>query len=101
MVCYSPKQSQSPKSRLHFGIAYRVLLLLHFQDGAILEGPFYNIRLFGSALNPLTGLQLSPELGEFGELDQVPDGAQRRIDDSRLGDCIGGWDRVGHFCGRR
>ena len=89
-VCNSPAAEP--------GSTYRVLLLLHLQDRAILESPLDNIRLLGSSLDPLAGLQLAPELGELRELDQVPDVAQRRVDDSGLGDGVGSWDLGSHSC---
>jgi len=75
-----------------------MLLLLHLQCSPILERPLGNIRLGRCTLDLLALLQLAPERGEFGELDEVPDGAEWGFDDGGFADEGGGWDG-GHFGG--
>lgn len=72
--------------RIYNGSAYRVLLLLDLKHGAVLERPLDNIRLIRSSLDKLALLKLGPELAEVLEFDQVPDIAERRLDDGRLAD---------------
>jgi hypothetical protein len=74
-----------------------VLLLLDFDDGAILERPLDNIGLVRCALDPVTLLESGPELAEVLKLDQVPDTAEGRLDDGRLADGGGGRDTGRHY----
>ena len=53
-------------------------------------------RLIASETNSTALLELRPELAEVLELDQVPDGAEGRVDDGRLVD--GGGGRNGRHC---
>ena len=69
---------------------YGVLLLLDLKGLAVLEGPLDDVGLGGCALDELALLELRPELAEVLELDQVPDGAEGRVDDSGLADGGGG-----------
>jgi hypothetical protein len=73
-----------------------VLLLLDLKNLTILEGPLDNVGLRGGVLDPVALLELGPELAEVLELDQVPDGAERRVDDGGLADGGGGGDRARH-----
>ena len=75
---------------------HRVLLLLHFKNGAILERPLDDVGLVRCSLDPLALLELGPELAEVLELDEVPDVAEGRLDDRRLADKGGGGDASGH-----
>jgi hypothetical protein len=79
------------------GWAHRVLLLLDFDNGAVLEGPLDNIGLIGCALDPVTLLESGPELAKVLELDQVPDIAEGRLDDGRLADGGGSGDAGRHY----
>lgn len=72
-----------------------MLLLLHFENGAILEGPLDDIRLFAGALDELALGDGRPELGEVLELDVVPDVGERCLDDGRLNNGGAGWDGHG------
>jgi hypothetical protein len=76
-----------------------VLLLLDLKNLTILEGPLDNVGLRGGVLDPVALLELGPELAEVLELDQVPDGAERRVDDGRLADGGGGGDGARHYDG--
>ena len=67
-----------------------MLLLLNLEGLAVLEGPLDDVGLGRCALDELALLELRPELAEVLELDQVPDGAERRVDDGRLADGGGG-----------
>lgn len=67
-----------------------MLLLLDLEGLAVLECPLDNVGLWGSALDELALLKLRPELAEVLELDQVPDIAERCVDDGRLADGSGG-----------
>ena len=67
-----------------------MLLLLDLEGLAVLEGPLDDVGLGGCALDELALLELRPELAEVLELDQVPDGAEGRVDDGRLADGGGG-----------
>lgn len=58
-----------------------VLLLLDLDRSAVLEGPFDHVGLVGRALDPVALFERRPELAEVLELDQVPDIAERRVDD--------------------
>ena len=69
---------------------YGVLLLLNLEGLAVLEGPLDDVGLGRCALDELALLELRPELAEVLELDQVPDGAEGRVDDGRLADGGGG-----------
>ena len=73
-----------------------MLLLLDLEDGAILEGPLDDIGVGRGALDELALLEGGPELAEVLELDQVPDIAERRLDDGGLADGGGGGDAAGH-----
>lgn len=73
-----------------------MLLLLDLESLAVLEGPLDNVGLGRCALDELALLELRPELAEVLELDQVPDGAEGRVDDGRLVD--GGGGRNGRHC---
>ena len=73
-----------------------MLLLLDLKNLTVLEGPLDNVGLGGGALDPVALLELGPELAEVLELDQVPDGAERRVDDSGLADGGGGGDGARH-----
>ena len=53
-------------------VSYAVLLLLHFEDSAILEGPLDDVGLLAGALDELALGDGGPELGEVLELDVVP-----------------------------
>jgi hypothetical protein len=55
--------------------------LLNLQFGAVLECPFHDIRVRGSALHRLTLAQGGPERAEALDFDQVPDGAEWSFDD--------------------
>lgn len=70
----------------------RVLFLLNFEDGAILEGPLDNVGVGRGALDELALVELGPELGEVLELDEVPDMGEGRLDDDGLDDRGGGGD---------
>jgi hypothetical protein len=76
-----------------------VLLLLDLKNLTILEGPLDDVGLGGGVLDPIALLELGPELAEVLELDQVPDGAERRVDDGRLANGGGGGDRARHYDG--
>lgn len=65
---------------------YRVLLLLDFEDGSILEGPLDDVGVGRHAFDPLALLEGSVELGEVLKLDEVPDIGEGRLDDGRLED---------------
>lgn len=69
---------------------YGVLLLLDLEGLAVLEGPLDDVGLGGGTLDEVALLELRPELAEVLELDQVPDVAERSIDDGRLADGGGG-----------
>ena len=77
--------------------AYRVLLLLDLKNSSIDESPLDNISLRGDALNGLTALELAPESREVLELDEVPNGTEWSLNDSRLGDRSRCWDSGRHF----
>jgi hypothetical protein len=78
--------------------AYRVFLLFDLNGRAVLEGPLDHISLLGGALDELALLEGRPELAEVLELDQMPDIAEGRLDDSRFADRGGGGDASRH-CG--
>lgn len=95
MVCL-PIQSANVQRNLLIKVSYAVLLLLHFENGAILEGPLDDIRLFARALDELALGDGGPELGEVLELDVVPNVGERGLDDGRFDDGGAGWDCSGH-----
>lgn len=55
----------------------RVLLLLHLDDGTVIECPADNVGLLGGSLDVLAALERGPELAEVLELDEVPDVGER------------------------
>lgn len=69
-----------------------MLLLLDLEDLAVLESPLDDISLGRGTLDEVTLLKLRPELAEVLELDQVPNIAERCVDDGRLADGSGGRD---------
>ena len=73
-----------------------MLLLLDLKNLTVLEGPLNNVGLGGGALDPVALLELGPELAEVLELDQVPDGAEGRVDDGGLADGGGSGDGARH-----
>jgi hypothetical protein len=75
---------------------YRVLLLLDLYLRAVLEGPLDHVGLIGRSLDPVALLEGGPELAEVLELDQVPDIAEGRLDDSGLADRRGSGNASGH-----
>jgi len=74
----------------------RVLLLLDVQHGAVLEGPLHDVSLVRRALGVVALGQLAPEVREVRQLDQVPDGGERGVDDGGFGHGRGGRDAGGH-----
>lgn len=73
---------------------YAVLLLLHFVDSAILEGPLENIGLVAGAGRDRLGLvEGGPELAKILQLDEMPDFGEGRLDDDALENGGGSWDR--------
>jgi hypothetical protein len=78
------------------GGTHRVLLLLDFDSGTVLESPFDDISLVRSTLNEFTLLKRRPELAEVLKLDQVPNIAEGCLDDSRLADGGGSGDAARH-----
>ena len=58
-----------------------MLLLLHLEDGSILEAPFDNVSVWRCALDPLALVQSIVEFGKVLELEQVPNVAERRLND--------------------
>ena len=72
--------------------AYRMLLLLDIENGAVLKGPLDDVGLGRGALDPLALLELAPELGEVVELEEVPDFAGVGFDDGGFADRVRGWD---------
>jgi hypothetical protein len=74
-----------------------VLLLLDLDGRAILEGPFDDVSLVGCAFDELALLESRPELAEVLELDQVPNIAERRLDDGRLADGGGSGNTARHY----
>lgn len=81
-----PGLASTMYTTIHRSMTYRVLLLLHIQHSAILERPLDNIRLRARSLDPLALIELAPEAAELLELDQVPNGAERCLDDGGLSD---------------
>ncbi|TLS21690.1 uncharacterized protein PpBr36_09622 [Pyricularia pennisetigena] len=69
-----------------------VLLLLHVEYCAVLEGPLDEVRVWRGALDPLGLVELAPKLAKVLELDQVPDLGERRVNDGRFEDAGGGGD---------
>ena len=57
-------------------------LQLDLQLRSILEGPFDDICVWGSSMDGLSLGQSGPKVGEAGELDVVPNSAERSGDDS-------------------
>lgn len=74
-----------------------MLLLLHLQNGTILESPLDYIG-FLLCLDELAALERRPELAEVLELDVVPDVAERGLDDGTL-DHRGRSGNRGRHCG--
>lgn len=68
----------------------RVLLLLDLEDGTILEGPLDDVGVGRSTLDPFGLFEGRVELGEVLELDEVPDIAERGLNDGGLDDRGGG-----------
>jgi hypothetical protein len=77
-----------------------MLLLLDLDRSAILESPLYDIGLVRRALDELALLESRPELAKVLELDQVPDVAERGLDDGGLVDEGGGGDAGRHVLSR-
>lgn len=75
------------------GVSYAVLLLLHLQNSAILEGPLDNVGLLVRSLDILALRDGGPELGEVLKLDVVPDVGEGSLDDGGLNDGGAGWNR--------
>jgi hypothetical protein len=73
-----------------------VLFLLDLNDGSVLEGPFDHIGLIRGSLDELALVECRPELAEVLELDQVPDIAEGRLDDSGLANGGRGGDASRH-----
>ena len=69
-----------------------MLVLLDLNLAAVGEGPPDHIRLVADALDMLGLLNGTPELGEVGELDEVPDVRERGADDCALHHLVGGGD---------
>jgi hypothetical protein len=61
-----------------------VLLLLHLEYSSIFELPGDDVCIRRGTFDELAGGQLGPPLGEFLELDLVPDIGQRGLDLKRL-----------------
>lgn len=58
-----------------------MLLLLHIHDRPVLERPLDDIRLWRCVFDAALALrQRGPEVGKVGQLDEVPDGAERCFD---------------------
>jgi hypothetical protein len=72
--------------------AHAVLILLHFDDTAILEGPPDHVCLMASALDVLGLLDCGPEGMELGQLDEMPDVRERSPDNGALNHFVGGGD---------
>lgn len=73
-----------------------MLLLLDLNDGTVLEGPAGNISLAADALDEVGRLEGGVKVGEFRELDEVPDFGEGSLDDAALENRGGGGNcRVG------
>lgn len=62
-------------------MTYRVLLLLHLEDSAILEGPLDHVRIGRRSLDPFAVVQGRVKLVKVLKLDEVPDVAEGRLND--------------------
>lgn len=69
-----------------------MLILLDLNDAAVLEGPPHHVRLVADAPDVLGLVDGRPELGEVGQLDEVPDVRERRPDHGALNHLVGGGD---------
>lgn len=75
-----------------------MLVLLDLDLGAVLEGPPHHVRLVADALDVLGALKGGPELGEVGQLDEVPDVRERGANYGALHHLVGGGNGFGcHF----
>lgn len=81
-----------------------MLILLDLGDAAVLERPPDHVRLAARALDVLRPLDGAPELGEIGQLDEMPHVRERRADDGALVHLVGGgdglWTGSRHVCCR-
>lgn len=76
---------------------YGMLLLLHLENSAILEGPLDDVRVGRRSLDPFTVIQSGVKLVKVLQLNQVPDIAERRLNDSRLANKGRSGDSGRHF----
>lgn len=63
-----------------------MFLLLHLEDGAILEGPSDRLRLGRRALDPFALFEGRVKVGKIVQLDEVPHVGEGRLNDGRLDD---------------
>lgn len=76
---------------------YRVLLLLDFKNGAILESPLDNVGLGRGSLDPFALVEGRVKVAEVLELDEVPDVAEGGLNDGGLDDRGGSGDARRHL----
>lgn len=73
-----------------------MLLLLHLEDSTILEGPLDNVSLGRNSLDPFALVEGRVEVAKVLKLDEMPDGAEGSLNDSRLDDRGGGGNARRH-----
>lgn len=74
-----------------------MFLLLHLPHTPILKSPLDNISVRASTLDLFSRLERSPEVGERGEFNEMPDLAEVRGDEGGFRDKCGSGDGGGHF----